>query len=79
MEELLNREETKGLGQMCEIFDEVKQDGIEFGMQKMKIISKDKLINALGLTKERACEIMDWELSEYERALSDQLSASTTK
>ena len=81
------KNEKKGLGQMCEIFDEVRQEGIEygrqkgieFGMQKMKIISIDKLINSLGLTKERACEIMDWELSEYERALSNQLSTSITK
>lgn len=28
------KNETKGLGQMCEIFDKVRQDGIEFGEQK---------------------------------------------
>lgn len=36
------------------------------------IISIDKLIHSLGITKERACEIMDLNVSEYECALSGQ-------
>ena len=39
------------------------------------IISIDKLIHSLGITKERACEIMDLDVSEYECALSGQMSA----
>ena len=89
------KSETKGMGQMCEIFDQVRQDGIEygrregikygrqegrlegieFGRQEMKIMSIDKLIHSLGITKERACEIMDLDVSEYECALSGQMSA----
>ena len=69
------KSETKGMGQMCEIFDQVRQDGIEFGRQEMKIIFIDKLIHSLGITKERACEIMDLDVSEYECALSGQMSA----
>ena len=69
------KSETKGMGQMCEIFDQVRQDGIEYGRQETKIISIDKLIHSLGITKERACEIMDLDVSEYECALSGQMSA----
>lgn len=77
------KSETKGMGQMCEVFDKVRQDGIEYGRregikygrQEMKIISIDKLIHSLGITKERACEIMDLDVSEYECALSGQMSA----
>lgn len=76
------KSETKGMGQMCEVFDKERQDGIEygrregieFGRQEM-IISIDKLIQSLGITKERACEIMDLDVSEYECALSGQMSA----
>ena len=69
------KSETKGMGQMCEIFDQVRQDGIEYGRQETKIISIDKLIHSLGITKEKACEIIDLDVSEYEYALSGQMSA----
>lgn len=73
------KNEKKGMGQMCEIFDKVRQDGIEYGRQEGRqeglIISIDKLIKTLGITKERACEIIGLELSEYENALSGQLLA----
>ena len=64
--------ELSELWQMCEIFDKVRQDGIEYGRQEGLIISIEKMINALGITKERACEIIGLELSEYENALSSQ-------
>lgn len=73
------KNEKKGLGQMCEIFDKVRQDGIEYGRQEGRqeglIISIDKMIDAFGITKKRACEIIGLELSEYEKALSGQLLA----
>ena len=79
------KKEKKGLGQMCEIFDKVRQDGIEYGRQEGRregrkegrlegiIMSIDKLIDSFNITKERACEMMGIDLSEYERVQSGLL------